>query len=93
MLRALMPFAVGLVEIVVLWGAIALAVAAAGAGRRRRSAQRERDRLLYECYAAERFIRDARRQAVHDLQATERAYRDRFGDDDVIEGTAVEVRE
>ena len=43
--------------------------------------------------AAEFAIRDIRRQAVRDLLAGEREYRDRFDEADIIEGTAVEVRE
>jgi hypothetical protein len=91
MLHALMPFALGSVEIVVLWAGIALAVAMVGGARRRWWAQRERSRLLYECHASERFIRDARQQAIHELLEAERFYRDRCAGGDVIEGTAVEV--
>lgn len=92
MLHALTPFAVGFVEIVVLWGAIALAAGAVGLVRKRCRGWRERDRLAYERYAAEQFIREARRQAIGDMLATERVYRDRFDDVEVIEGHAVEVK-
>lgn len=91
MLHALAPFAVGFVEIVVAWGALTLASVAVGQLRKLWRAWRERDRVAYECYAAEQFIREARRQAIGDMLATERVYRDRFGDEEIIEGSAVEV--
>lgn len=91
MLHALTPFGVGLVEIVVLWGAIALAGGAVGLIREWWWAGRERDRVALEQYAAEQFIRDERRRATHEMLATERAYRDRCGDMEVIEGTAIDV--
>jgi hypothetical protein len=92
MLHALAPFAVGVVEIVVLWGVIALACGAVGLVRTWWWAWRERSRLAYERYAAEQFIREARRQGIREMLTAERTYRDRFGDGDVIEGTAIEVK-
>jgi transposase-like protein len=93
MLHALTPFAVGLVEIVALWGAVALACGAAGSIREWWRSWRDRDRVALEQYAAEQFIREARRQAIGDMLATERSYRDRSGDMEVIESTAAVIED
>lgn len=91
MLHALIPFAVGFIEILVLWGVIALAVRAVGLVRKWWWAWRERGRVAYECYAAEQFIRETRRRAIHDMLETAHTYRDTY-DADATPGTAVEVR-
>jgi hypothetical protein len=53
---------------------------------------RRRSRLDYERYQAEQAIRSIKRRAVHELLTAEREYRDRSGNGEIIEGTAVEVR-
>jgi hypothetical protein len=58
----------------------------------RTRAPRQRADLDYARYAAEQAIREAERRAIRDILAVERQYRDMEADNDVIEGTAVEVR-
>lgn len=52
---------------------------------------RRRRGLLLEQYRAEQAIRNIRREAIHAMLETARPHRNAY-DDDVIEGTAVEVR-
>jgi len=52
-----------------------------------------RDSIEHARVAAEFALRDIRRQAVRDLLDAERQYHGRFDEGEVIEGTAVEVRE
>jgi hypothetical protein len=53
---------------------------------------RRRSRLEHERYRAEQAIRGIKRQAVHELLTAEREHRDRSGNGEIIEGTAIEVR-
>lgn len=61
------------------------------AGELRRRVSRGRS-LRLEQYRAEQAIHGIRRQAIHDMLEAERTHRN-IHDGDVIEGTAVEVRE
>lgn len=54
---------------------------------------RRNSRLDYERYQAEEAIRAIKRRAVHEMLTAERQYRDLGGSGEVIEGTAVEVRQ
>lgn len=49
-------------------------------------------RLRLERYRAEQALHSLRREAIHDMLETARTHRYAYNDD-VIEGTAVEVRE
>jgi hypothetical protein len=53
----------------------------------------KRTHLDYQHYAAEQAIRDIKRRAIQELLAAERHYHKSGSDGDVIEGTAVEVRQ
>lgn len=61
------------------------------AGKLRRRMSRSRN-LRLEQYRAEQTIHGIRRQAIHDMLDAARTHRS-FDDGDVIEGTAVEVRQ
>jgi len=61
--------------------------------RARRRQRRQRTSLTYERYAAEQAIRELKRRAVHELLTAEREHRDLGSRGEIIEGTAVEVRQ
>jgi hypothetical protein len=78
--------------LVILWAIVAgvLFDAYEFAQKRRRQRHR-RARLVYERYAAERAVHDAKRHALRDLLDAERLYREPIAAANVIEGTAVEI--
>lgn len=95
MLRDLIEVIVGLlvggVGFVVAFGFLFVAIVSVEelAAKVRRRLCRGRE-LQVEQYRAEQALHHIRRDAIHDMLATARTRGD--ADDDVIEGTAVEVR-
>ncbi len=83
---------IGGVGVLVVFGFLFLAIVSVEelAGKVRRRVYRGRS-LRLEQYRAERSLHDIRRQAIHDMLETARTHR--YPYDDVIEGTAVEIRE
>jgi hypothetical protein len=53
---------------------------------------RRESRLFYQQHRAEQDIRNIRRNAAQEMLRAEREYRHAYGDGEIIEGTAVEVR-
>jgi hypothetical protein len=97
MLHQAHAFLAGLLEICAVYGVTFLVVgvivgvaSVVGATWRR---LRRNSRLDYQRYQAEEAIRAIKRRAVHEMLTAERQYRDLGGSDEIIEGTAVEVRE
>jgi hypothetical protein len=54
---------------------------------------RRGSRLDYQRYQAEQALRSIKRRAIHELLTAEREHRDLGGSGEIIEGTAVEVRQ
>ena len=97
MLHQAHAFLAGLLELGAVYGVtflvvgvIVVVVSVVSATWRR---LRRNSRLDYERYQAEEAIRAIKRRAVHEMLTAERECRDLGGSGDVIEGTAVEVRE